>query len=58
MIRCFEDRQVLRGFRFHPVGVSITHLFYAHDSALFCNTGKQEARYLKYILECYEKGWG
>ncbi|CAL8990363.1 unnamed protein product [Prunus brigantina] len=58
MIKKHEEMGALQGFRFHPQGGSISHLFFADDSVIFCKADEREARCLKNILVNSEKGSG
>ncbi|CAL8136353.1 unnamed protein product [Prunus armeniaca] len=53
-----EERGGLHGFQLRPHGLSISHLFFADDSVIFCRTDEHEVSGLKHILECYAKGSG
>ncbi|CAL9001924.1 unnamed protein product [Prunus brigantina] len=56
MIKKHEKMGALQGFRFHPQGGSISHLFFDDDSVIFSKADEREARCLKNILVDYEKG--
>ncbi|CAB4310240.1 unnamed protein product [Prunus armeniaca] len=51
-----EERGSLHGFKLRPQGLSISHLFFADDSAILCHTEEREVYCLKQILDCYAKG--
>ncbi|KAI5352315.1 hypothetical protein L3X38_005206 [Prunus dulcis] len=44
LIRRQEERNLVHGFQCRHRGVSISHLFFADDSVLFCRATEREAR--------------
>lgn len=58
MIKKAEVYHRLQGFRFSAHGNTISHLFFADDSVLFCRAEETEVACLKRILQRYELGSG
>ena len=48
----------MAGIKISRHGPSITHLFFADNSLIFCKANSQEAKELKRILEMYEQESG
>ena len=48
----------LTGMKFSRSGLSITHIFFADDSLIFCKADKKQAEEVSGILKTYEKGSG
>ncbi|KAH0981517.1 hypothetical protein GBA52_008694 [Prunus armeniaca] len=58
LIKAFEERQALHGFRLRGDGISISHLLFVDDSVLFCRADEREAQCVLNILQCYEAASG
>ncbi|BFG21853.1 hypothetical protein CerSpe_081270 [Prunus speciosa] len=58
LLQHHEERGAFHGFQPRPHGLSISHLFFADDSVIFCHADEQEVYCLKHILDCYAKGSG
>ena len=48
----------IRGLKFRNRGVTMSHLLFANDSAMFLETNRAECKVLKDILECYSAASG
>nr|XP_027071881.1 uncharacterized protein LOC113696703 [Coffea arabica] len=48
----------MNGIKISRQGPSVTHLFFADDSLIFCRANSQEAKELRRILELYEQESG
>ncbi|XP_027174276.1 uncharacterized protein LOC113773872 [Coffea eugenioides] len=48
----------ITGVKIAKQGPSVSHLFFADDSLIFCKANGDEAGHIKEILECYEKASG
>ncbi|BFG38676.1 hypothetical protein CerSpe_249500 [Prunus speciosa] len=58
MIKEAEEFGGLHGYQFKTHGTSVSHLFFADDSVLFCKAEDGEVELLKHILRGYEHGSG
>ncbi|KAL5566792.1 hypothetical protein UlMin_029956 [Ulmus minor] len=55
MLACFEERKLFTGIKITPGCPSISHLFFADDSLIFCKAKLSEATHLKSCLNSYAK---
>ncbi|KAL5555272.1 hypothetical protein UlMin_037508 [Ulmus minor] len=58
MMACFEERKRFTGIKIASGCPSISHLFFADDSLIFCKAKLSEATYLKSCLTSYAKASG
>lgn len=54
LLRKAADANLITGMKVSRGGPSITHLFFADDSLIFCKANSQQASELMRILKCYE----
>ncbi|KAM1551666.1 hypothetical protein ACFX10_043769 [Malus domestica] len=52
------ERGALHGFKISPIGVPLTHLFFADDSVVFGNASVEEAKSIVEVLKTYARGFG
>ena len=53
-----QRNKKLTGMQISRTGPSLTHLFFADDSLVFCKADKKQAQEVMKILQMYEKGSG
>ncbi|KAL5540492.1 hypothetical protein UlMin_043086 [Ulmus minor] len=58
MLACFEERKRFTGIKIASGCPSISHLFFADDSLIFCKANLSEATHLKTCLTNYAKASG
>ncbi|KAL5580419.1 hypothetical protein UlMin_012861 [Ulmus minor] len=58
MLACFEERKLFTGIKIASGCPSISHLFFADDSLIFCKAKLSEATHLKSCLNSYAKASG
>ncbi|KAL5577919.1 hypothetical protein UlMin_019618 [Ulmus minor] len=58
MLACFEERKLFTGIKIASGCPSISHLFFADDSLIFCKAKLSEATHLKSCLTSYAKASG
>nr|XP_027088580.1 uncharacterized protein LOC113709937 [Coffea arabica] len=58
LLKKAERDKRISGMKISRTGPSMTHLFFANDSLIFCKAEREEARELIQILRKYEKGSG
>ncbi|KAL5579373.1 hypothetical protein UlMin_011815 [Ulmus minor] len=58
ILACFEERKLFTGIKITSGCPSISHLFFADDSLIFCKAKLSEATHLKSCLNSYAKASG
>lgn len=58
LIRNGLERCVFHGYRVTPIGILISHLFFADDSIMIGNALVEEAQGVVEVLQVYAKGSG
>lgn len=58
LIKRFMQQKKIHGFKASRNGPSISHMFFADDSLIFCKTNDQECRNLLEILSIYGRALG
>ncbi|XP_027157917.1 uncharacterized protein LOC113759541 [Coffea eugenioides] len=58
LLKQAEGEKRILGMKISRNGPSMTHLFFADDSLIFCKANREEASELFQILRNYEKGLG
>nr|XP_027088506.1 uncharacterized protein LOC113709853 [Coffea arabica] len=58
LLRRAEGRNEVKGLKISRQGPTITHLFFADDSLMFCKASTQQAREIMKILKTYEEASG
>ncbi|CAN6697763.1 unnamed protein product [Malus baccata var. baccata] len=52
------ERGALHGFKISPIGVPLTHLFFADDSVVFGDASVEEVKSIVEVLKTYARGSG
>ncbi|XP_073049440.1 uncharacterized protein [Primulina eburnea] len=58
LFNTFESRGLFRGVKIAPTSPSVSHLFFADDSLVFCRATMEEGARVKDCLSLYEKASG
>lgn len=58
LIRKFEERKMMAGIKVCNKAPSITHMFFADDSYLYCKANMEEANRVSSMLQCFENASG
>ena len=58
LIKMFVQRGFMEGVAICHGGPSISHLFFADDSLIFCKTSLEECDALQHVLKVYEESSG
>lgn len=58
LIRKYESNQLIKGIKICRAAPSISHLFFADDSYLFCNADDSDALNLMELLQVFEEASG
>lgn len=58
LIKAYEQRGLIKGLRVARVAPTVTHLFFADDSYIYCQANKEEATQVMEILKTFERASG
>lgn len=58
MLKRAEGQGELKGLAVRKYSTSISHIFFADDSVMFCKALKEGCHKVKIVLNLYEKGSG